>query len=82
VPTSLRFYRDLLGFRVLSEVPDDDRCDWVLLQLHESELMLNTAYEADDRPSAPDPARVATRRATGCGRAGSTWTIRSSPATA
>jgi hypothetical protein len=27
--------------------------------------MLNTAYEADDRPPAPDPARVAAHRDTG-----------------
>lgn len=59
MPTSLAFYRDVLGFEVLSDVPDNDQCDWVLLKLHESELMLNTAYEADERPAAPDPARIA-----------------------
>ena len=59
MPTSLAFYRDVLGFTVISDIPDDDRCDFALLRLHESELMLNTAYEADARPAAPD----ATRRA-------------------
>jgi glyoxylase I family protein len=59
MPTSLAFYRDVLGFDVVSEVPDDGRCDWVMLQLHGSELMLNTAYEADQRPLGPDRARVA-----------------------
>jgi glyoxylase I family protein len=59
MPTSLAFYRDVLGFEVVSDVPDDGRCDWVMLQLHESELMLNTAYEADQRPLGPDPARIA-----------------------
>ena len=59
MPTSIAFYRDLLGFRSVSPVPDDDRCDWALLRLHESELMLNTAYEADDRPPLPDQGRVA-----------------------
>lgn len=58
MPTSLAFYRDVLGFDVLSEVPDDGRCDWVMLKRFESELMLNTAYEADARPSAPEPARI------------------------
>lgn len=58
MPASLCFYRDVLGFEAVSDVPADGRCDWVLLKLHESELMLNTAYEADDRPAAPDPARV------------------------
>jgi glyoxylase I family protein len=64
MPTSLAFYRDVLGFEVVSEVPDDGRCDWVMLKLHGSELMLNTAYEAQDRPSVPDPARVAAHRDT------------------
>jgi catechol 2,3-dioxygenase-like lactoylglutathione lyase family enzyme len=59
MPASIRFYRDLLGFAVVSPVPDGDLCDWVLLDLHGSELMLNTAYESDSRPAAPDPARVA-----------------------
>jgi catechol 2,3-dioxygenase-like lactoylglutathione lyase family enzyme len=58
MPASIAFYRDILGFEVLSPVPADLRCDWVLLRLHDSELMLNTAYDADERPSAPDPARV------------------------
>jgi len=58
MPTSLAFYRDVLGFDVVSEVPDDGRCDWVMLQRCESELMLNTAYEADARPPAGDPMRV------------------------
>src|SRR5262245_35894247 len=58
MPTSLAFYRDVLGFEVLSEVPEDGRCHWVLLKLFESELMLNTAYEADARPSHPEPTRI------------------------
>jgi glyoxylase I family protein len=43
MPTSIAFYRDLLGFEVASPVPDDDRCDWVLVRLRESELMLKQA---------------------------------------
>lgn len=58
MPTSLAFYRDVLGFDVVSEVPDDGRCDWVMLKRFESELMLNTAYEADARPSTPEPLRI------------------------
>ena len=57
MPASLRFYRDLLGFEVLQRSGDDDHCDWVWLQLADAELMLNTAYEAEERPPAPDPAR-------------------------
>jgi glyoxylase I family protein len=59
MPTSLAFYRDVLGFEVISDVPHDDRCDWVWLKSGDSELMLNTAYESDDRPPSPEPARVA-----------------------
>lgn len=59
MPASIAFYRDTLGFNVLSPVPENDQCDWALLGLHESELMLNTAYEADDRPPVPDPVRIA-----------------------
>jgi glyoxylase I family protein len=58
MPTSLAFYRDVLGFEIVSEVPDDDQCDWVLLKRYGSELMLNTAYEADARPPASEPARI------------------------
>jgi uncharacterized glyoxalase superfamily protein PhnB len=61
MPTSLAFYRDVLGFEVASEVPADDRCDWVMLTLRGSELMLNTADEAHERPAAPDPAPIAAR---------------------
>lgn len=59
MPTSLTFYRDVLGFEVVSEIPADGQCDWVMLKRYESELMLNTAYEADARPPAPDPTRIA-----------------------
>jgi catechol 2,3-dioxygenase-like lactoylglutathione lyase family enzyme len=64
MPTSIAFYRDVLGFDVVSPVPEGDQCDWVLLRLHDSELMLNTAYEADERPPAPDPARIGAHRDT------------------
>lgn len=57
MPTSLAFYRNVLGFDVVSDVPEDGRCDWVMLKRFDSELMLNTAYESDARPSAPEPAR-------------------------
>jgi uncharacterized glyoxalase superfamily protein PhnB len=62
MPASLAFYRDVLGFTVASEVPDDGQCDWAMLTLHGSDLMLNTAYEAHDRPPAPDSARTAAHK--------------------
>ena len=61
MPTSVRFYRDLLGFEVFSSSPprSPDDCDWVWLKLGDTELMLNTAYENDSRPPAPAAARIA-----------------------
>jgi catechol 2,3-dioxygenase-like lactoylglutathione lyase family enzyme len=58
---SIGFYRDLLGFTVtgkskaMSDDPDD--VNWVMLQLSGAEIMLNTAYDPDDVPEAPDPGR-------------------------
>jgi glyoxylase I family protein len=59
MPRSLAFYRDGLGFQVVAQSQPGDDFDWGLLRLGEAELMLNTAYERDARPAAPDPARVA-----------------------
>jgi len=61
MPRSIRFYRDLLGFKVISsskaKSTDLDDVDWVLLQLSNAEIMLNTAYDPDDVPEAPEPGR-------------------------
>lgn len=60
MPTSVRFYRDVLGFEVHSSSPPrfPDDSDWVWLKLNGTELMLNTRYEFDSRPPAPDPVRM------------------------
>src|ERR1700724_120681 len=54
LPASIAFYRDVLGFELVS----GDDSWWCMLKLGEVSLMLNTAYERDERPAAPDPARV------------------------
>jgi glyoxylase I family protein len=63
MPTSIAFYRDVLGFEVVTtsagDKPKSDQFGWALLRLNGVELMLNTAYEDDARPPAPDPARIA-----------------------
>lgn len=63
MPTSIHFYRDLLGFEVVqtSKLLSDNRDDvnWVMLQLNGTTIMLNTAYEPEHRPPAPDSARLA-----------------------
>lgn len=55
---SLAFYRDLLGFEVVQQSSPGDDCDWAWLKHGTAQLMLNTRYEAPDRPAAPDPMRV------------------------
>ena len=65
MPTSIRFYRDLLGFEVVNTSAPGDDCGWALLRCGGAELMLNTAYESHQRPPAPDPARVAGHADTG-----------------
>lgn len=59
MPASLRFYRDVLGFTVIDQAGPAHDVGWALLSLRGAELMLNTAYERDARPTAPDPARQA-----------------------
>src|SRR4030095_7635623 len=65
MPTSVRFYRDVLGFEIVQTTPrEGDQFDWGLLRLNETEVMLNTAHEQDERPASPDPARIAAHRDT------------------
>ena len=69
MPTSVRFYRDLLGFEMVSHSPhrggDADRFHWCWLRLGGAEVMLNTAYEFDEeRPLPPDAARTAAHQDT------------------
>ena len=68
MPTSIRFYRDTLGFQVVTTSPvlGEGRFHWVLLRLGDAHLMLNTAYEFDaDRPIPPDASRLAAHDDTG-----------------
>ena len=61
MPTSIRFYRDVLGFEVAStSTPrSPDNVDWCWLKFNGTELMLNTRYEWNSRPPAPEPSHVA-----------------------
>jgi catechol 2,3-dioxygenase-like lactoylglutathione lyase family enzyme len=61
MPTSVRFYRDLLGFEIIGNAPEHapDDFGWCWLKLNTTELMLNTAYDYGERPPAPDRARIA-----------------------
>ncbi|HEX7237654.1 MAG TPA: VOC family protein [Gammaproteobacteria bacterium] len=61
MPTSLKFYRDVLGFEVVGTSDDaaGDSVDWCYLKLGKAELMLNGMYETDKRPATPDKKRNA-----------------------
>lgn len=59
MPTSLHFYRDVMGFSITQSAGEGDDVDWVLLSLNGTELMLNTAYEKPHRPLQPDAVRMA-----------------------
>ena len=59
--TSLRFYCDVLGFKIVQTDANTTapNHNWVWLRLNGIDLMLNTAYEYDARPPAADGNRVA-----------------------
>jgi glyoxylase I family protein len=59
MPTSVRFYRDVLGFEVFqTSEREGDQFDWGWLRLGCAEIMLNTAYELHDRPGNPEVSRT------------------------
>jgi len=64
MPTSLHFYRDVLGFRVLTSSGTGDDVDWVLLHQNDHQFMMNTAYEKQNRPAKPDANRIKWHRDT------------------
>ena len=58
---SVAWYCDVLGFEIV-QVDDKSKSpnhDWVWLRLNGADLMLNTAYERDERPPGPDARRIA-----------------------
>jgi len=58
MPTSIAFYCHVLGFRVVRTSQPGDSFHWALLKLNDVQLMLNTAYEDEERPPVPDRDRV------------------------
>ncbi len=69
MPTAVHFYRDLLGFKVTgsSKMMGDDPDDvgWVMLEKNDALLMLNTAYDPEETPAAPDAPRWSGHQDTG-----------------
>jgi glyoxylase I family protein len=55
---SLAFYRDLLGFEVISASPEVETLEgrfshWMWLRFGAADLMLNTQYDSNERPERP-----------------------------
>lgn len=64
MPRALAFYRDRLGFDLIGHSPEIDAAEgryfhWAHLRRGPAELMLNTAYDAGERPAAADAPRWA-----------------------
>ncbi|HEY0742155.1 MAG TPA: VOC family protein [Chryseosolibacter sp.] len=56
---SLRFYVEVLGFKIHQRAGEKDDTGWVWLTKGNVNLMLNTQYEKVDRPKKRDLARDA-----------------------
>ena len=70
MPDAIAFYRDTLGFELVAsspeiEAPEGRYFHWGLLRLGGAYLMLNTAYDAGERPYTPDQPRLEAHRDTG-----------------
>ena len=62
MPTAVRFYCEALGFETIGtseeiEAPEGRYFHWALLRLGPANLMLNTAYDAGERPARRDESR-------------------------
>lgn len=58
MPRSLAFYRDILGFEVISDSGNGDDSSWVWLRLNDADLMLNDQYELGSVPAGPPAERT------------------------
>jgi glyoxylase I family protein len=58
MPAALAFYVEKLDFLLKGSSGAEPPFDWVWLERNGTEVMLNTMYEADARPEAPDSMRT------------------------
>lgn len=54
---SLKFYVDVLGFKIHESAGEEHDIGWEWLTRNDLNLMLNTQYEIRDRPVHPDNSR-------------------------
>ena len=64
MPEAIAFYCGVLGFEIVAsspeiEAPEGRYFHWAWLRRDGTDLMLNTAYDAGERPAARDPQRWA-----------------------
>jgi glyoxylase I family protein len=56
MPTTVRFYRELLGFEIVNRSPTyateggEELFHWCMMRTHDATIMLNTEYEEGERP--------------------------------
>lgn len=58
MPRALGFYRDTLGFTIVSDSGNGDDSSWVWLRRDGIDLMLNDQYEPGSVPDAPPAERT------------------------
>ncbi|MBO9711408.1 VOC family protein [Sphingomonas sp.] len=63
MPEAVAFYRDVLGFEMVEHSPEVEAAEgrffhWCWLRRGSAELMLNTLYDAGERPPIRDPMRA------------------------
>lgn len=61
MPVAVHFYRDLLGFELVSHSPfyAEGLFHWCMLRRADVTIMLNTAYDEGERPDLRDETRIA-----------------------
>jgi predicted thioesterase/catechol 2,3-dioxygenase-like lactoylglutathione lyase family enzyme len=57
MPQALGFYRDTLGFEIVTDSGNGDQSSWVWLRSAGVDLMLNDQYEPGREPAGPVPER-------------------------
>jgi len=65
MPTSVRFYRDVLGCEIVTTSPamGEDYFHWAMLRLGKAQFMLNTIFDSnEDRVPQPNRAQAASSR--------------------
>ncbi|MGB7207667.1 MAG: VOC family protein [Pyrinomonadaceae bacterium] len=58
MPRALAFYRDILGFEIVSDSGNGDDSSWMWLRLNDVDLMLNDQYEPGHVPPKPPLERT------------------------